>query len=305
MRILFAGTPSVAIPALHKLHASQHEIVGVLTRPPAPVGRKRILTPSPVHSEAEALGLPVLTGAPSSPEVMEVLRDVDCVAVVAYGNLIREPALSMPKHGWINLHFSLLPRWRGAAPVQYSLMAGDERTGVSVFQIERGLDTGPIFESVEFTIDPGETAGELLDRLAVAGAPILARTLAAISAGTAVPHSQMGEVTLAPTLRTSDAQIDWTQPAQVIAAKIRGLTPAPGAWTLSGGSRFKIGPVNVSTAESIPAGKVVSQAGSVLVGTGDAPVCLNELAPPGKKWMSAQDWARGLQSLEITFESAE
>ncbi len=305
MRILFAGTPSVAVPSLRALHASDHEVAGVLTRPPAPVGRKRVLTPSPVHAAAEELGIPVYTGDPNSDEVIAILREVDCVAVVAYGNLIREPALSTPTHGWINLHFSLLPRWRGAAPVQYALMAGERVTGVSVFQIEKGLDTGPIFDMVEFDVEEHETAGDLLGRLAIDGAPILLRTLDAIDAGTAVATPQVGEPTTAPTLRSADAQIDWSQGAAQIAARIRGLTPVPGSWTIAGGQRFKIGPVRISDGEAVPVGAVVIRDDEVLVGTGDAPVALTELAPPGKKWMSARDWGRGLQpGTEIIFESA-
>ncbi len=303
MRVMFAGTPAVAVPALRALYSSNHEVRAVLTRPPAPVGRKRVLTPSPVHQEADALGLEVLTGEPNDPCVLEMLDTVDCVAVVAYGALIREPALSRPTHGWVNLHFSLLPAWRGAAPVQYAIMSGERVTGVSVFQIEHGLDTGPVFATKAEPIQPNETAGDLLTRLADIGAPVLVKTLDAIEGGEATATPQTGQVTTAPTLRSSDGRIDWSLPAERIDARIRGLTPAPGAWTRTpDGERFKIGPVRRSSHAAIPPGQLRVTEGTVLVGTGSAPVALDEMAPPGKPWMSSTDWARGLRAEHFTFE---
>lgn len=305
MRILFAGTPAVAVPVLRALHASEHDVVGVLTRPPAPAGRRRTLTPSHVHQEADALGLPVLTGDPDSPEVIDALHEVDVVAVVAYGRLIREPSLSIPEHGWINLHYSLLPRWRGAAPVQHAIMAGDSLTGVSVFQIEQGLDTGPIFATETEPITPEDTAADLLERLTELGAPVMVRTLDAIAAGTAQAVPQEGEITLAPTLHSTDGQVDWHESAESVANRIRGLTPAPGAWTQGESGRFKLEPVVVATEGSLEPGEVLVSRNDVMVGTGSTPVRLRRIAPPGKPWMNAADWARGLRDDNFSFEGQQ
>jgi len=297
--VLFAGTPAVAVPALEALLASDHEVVGVLTRPPAPVGRRRVLTASPVHERAERAGLRVVTSSrPHAEETLAQLRDLDIevAAVVAYGALLREPALSLPPYGWINLHFSLLPAWRGAAPVQHALMAGDEITGASTFQIEAGLDTGPVLGTMTETIGPTDTAGTLLDRLAQAGAPLLVSTLDAIANGSAQPQPQPADgVSLAPQITSADAEIDWRLPSHVVDRRIRGLTPAPGAWTTHHGERFKIGPV-VPTMLRIflpPGAVLTNDDAGVLVGTASAPVRLTEIAPPGKPWMDATAWARG------------
>jgi len=305
---MFAGTPAVAIPALDALHDSAHEVRGVLTRPPAPVGRKRTMTPSPIQARAQELGLPVFTGAPSSEEVLGFFRTegIECVAVVAYGALIREPALSAVGRGWVNLHFSLLPAWRGAAPVQHAIMAGEGETGVSTFQIEHGLDTGPVFHSRTEPIHPEDTAGDLLERLAGIGAGLLVRTLDDIDTGTADPTPQEGEVTLAPTLRSADGRIEWALPAEQVSAKIRGVTPAPGAWTRTrDGDRFKIGPVTILDGAPLPAGTLHAGGDRVVVGTGTRSVALERLAPPGKPWMSASDWARGLRTETLEFEVAQ
>src|SRR5699024_633197 len=301
MRVMFAGTPAVAVPALEAVFESSHELVGVLTRPPAPVGRKRILTPSPVHQRAQELGVSVHTGPVNSPELQELLEGIDCVAVVAYGALIREPSLSLPHHGWINLHFSLLPRWRGAAPVQHAIMAGDTVSGVSVFQIEAGLDTGPVYTTVSEDITADDTAADLLGRLSAIGAPALVDTLDAIERGEGRPRPQQGEVTLAPTLHSADAQVPWTRSATAVANTIRGLTPAPGAWTRTDAGRFKIGPVAADPGEQLPPGRVRVTGDAVRVGTGTHPVTLGRIAPPGKQWMDARDWARGLRGPDITF----
>lgn len=298
MRVLFAGTPAVAVPSLEALISSDHEVVGVLTRPPAPAGRRRRLTPSPVHAAAEAAGLPVLTSnRPHEEETLAALTELapDAVAVVAYGALIRSPALELPRHGWINLHFSLLPAWRGAAPVQHALMAGDEITGASTFQIEAGLDTGPVLGTMTEAVRPHDTSGELLDRLAHAGAPLLVATLDGLDAGTAVAEPQPADgVSLAPRLSSTDAQVDWSLPAHVVDRRIRGCTPAPGAWTTREGARFKLGPVRPQPDEPpLRPGELRTVGPSVLVGTGSHPVQLDQVAPPGKSWMSAADWARG------------
>ncbi|SEE07444.1 methionyl-tRNA formyltransferase [Ruania alba] len=298
MRVVFAGTPAVAVPSLHALLASDHEVVGVLTRPPAPVGRKRVLTPSPVHRAAEDAGLPVLTSdRPHADDILTALHalEPDVCAVVAYGALLREPALSLPTHGWINLHFSLLPAWRGAAPVQHAIIAGDEITGASTFQIEAGLDTGPVLGTMTETVRPTDTSGTLLDRLAAAGAPLLVSSLDAIADGSARPQPQPDDgVSLAPRLAASDGHIDWQHPAVAIDRRIRGCTPAPGAWTTRDGSRVKLGPVGIATdATTLAPGQLAVTNDGVLVGTGTHPVRLGEIAPPGKSWMAAADWARG------------
>ncbi|HLS64198.1 MAG TPA: methionyl-tRNA formyltransferase [Ruania sp.] len=304
MRVLFAGTPAVAVPSLEALLASSHDVVGVLTRPPAPVGRKRVLTPSPVHSAAEAAGVQVITSnRPHEEATLTQLNTLaaDVVAVVAYGALVRSPALELPRHGWINLHFSLLPAWRGAAPVQHAIMAGEEITGATTFQIEAGLDTGPVLGTMTETIRARDTSGDLLDRLAHAGAPLLVSTLDALEAGAADPTPQSTQgVSLAPRLTSADAQVDWHLPGHVVDRRIRGCTPAPGAWTMLGGSRFKLGPVRPQRDAQLSAeertlapGEICASDGSVLVGTGTHPVLLDRVAPPGKGWMAATDWARG------------
>ena len=298
MRVLFAGTPAVAVPSLEALIASDHEVIGALTRPPAPVGRRRILTPSPVHAAAESAGLPVLTSnRPHAEETLAALAELapDAVAVVAYGALIRSPALELPRHGWINLHFSLLPAWRGAAPVQHAIMAGDEITGASTFCIEAGLDTGPVLGTMTEMIRPRDTSGVLLDRLAHAGAPLLVATLDAVESGAAEPTPQPADgVSLAPRLTSADGVVDWSLPAHVVDRRIRGCTPAPGAWTTREGARFKLGPVRPQPAEApFTPGELRVTGASLLVGTGTHPVQLDQVAPPGKSWMAAADWARG------------
>lgn len=298
MRVLFAGTPAVAVPSLEALLASNHEVIGALTRPPAPAGRKRVLTPSPVHAAAEAAGLPVLTSdRPHDEPTMAALAELspDVVAVVAYGALVRSPALELPRYGWINLHFSLLPAWRGAAPVQHAIMAGEEITGASTFQIEAGLDTGPVLGTMTETIRPRDTAGELLERLAHAGAPLLVATLDAVESGAAQPSPQPADgVSMAPRLTSADAEVDWSLPAHVVDRRIRGCTPAPGAWTLREGARFKLGPVRpLRGAEPLAPGEIRVSGEEVVVGSGSHPVQLDRIAPPGTGWMGAGAWARG------------
>lgn len=300
MRLLFAGSPPVAVPSLRLLLDSPHEVVGVLTRPPAPVGRKRMLTPTAVERFSQEAGLPVLHGRPH--ELMDELSqlNVDAVAVVAFGEMIREPALSLPPHGWINLHFSLLPAWRGAAPVQYAIMAGDEFTGASTFVIEAGLDTGPVLGTMVEPIHPRDTAGTLLERLSHSAAPLLASTIDAIGSGAAVPQRQSAEgVSHAPTLGAEHARISFNRPALVVDRHVRGVTPAPGGWATHQGDRFKLGPVQPVTSLSDPdpvnlrPGQVRLIQGRVLVGTASHPLELDRIAPPGKAWMAAADWLRG------------
>lgn len=311
MRVLFAGTPEVAVPSLRALAASEHDLVGVLTRPPAPVGRRRTITPSPVHLEADRLGITALTSnSPHDAETMSALGSLapDAVAVVAYGGLIRSPALELPTFGWFNLHFSLLPAWRGAAPVQHALMSGEDVTGASIFQIEAGLDTGPVLATLTETIKPRDTSGVLLDRLAAAGAPLLVATLDGLEKGRLEPAPQNTEgVTYAPKLDKSTAQVRWFLPAHLLDRQIRGCTPAPGAWTTRQGQRFKLAPVVPRPdAARLAPGQIQADTDVVLVGTGSHPVQLTQVSPPGKSSMAAADWARGARlATGAGFDTAE
>lgn len=313
MRVLFAGTPAVAVPSLDALVAAGFDVVAVLTREDAPVGRKRIMTPSPVATRAAELNLPIIRANRIDDAVTAQLADlrIAVAAIVAYGGLVPQPALDLPEHGWINLHFSLLPAWRGAAPVQHSVMAGDEITGASTFRLEAGLDTGPVFGTMTETVRPSDTSGELLERLAHSGAVLLVQTLSAIAAGQAIAVPQQGDVSLAPKLTIDDARVDWSRPALAVRRRINGVTPEPGAWTQLGDQRVKVGPVSawVATPESgedagaaLSPGEVTMAGTAVLVGTGSYPVVLGDIQPAGKKMMRAQDWARGaLQQGELVF----
>jgi methionyl-tRNA formyltransferase len=303
VRVVFAGTPEVALPSLDAVAASGHELVGVLTRPDAPAGRGRRLEASPVRRRAEELGVPVLTPARlGEPELLDALRALapDACPVVAYGNLIPQAALDVPTRGWVNLHFSLLPAWRGAAPVQHAIMAGDEVTGASTFRIEKGLDTGPVYGVMTEPIRPTDTAGDLLDRLASAGAGLLVATLDGIESGelVAVPQAAEG-VSLAPKIEVEDARITWTHPATAVDRLVRGCTPSPGAWTTFRGERFKLAPVTpvapgeVPDEETLPPGRLLVTKRAVFVGTGTVPVRLGTVQAHGKKPMPAADWARG------------
>ncbi|UWP80687.1 methionyl-tRNA formyltransferase [Dactylosporangium fulvum] len=304
MRLVFAGTPSVALPALDAIAASDHELVAVVTRPDAPSGRGRQLVPSPVSAWATERGIPVLTPAkPREPEFLERLAGLepDCVPVVAYGALVPRTALDIPRYGWINLHFSLLPAWRGAAPVQHAVLHGDDMTGASVFLLEEGLDTGPVFGTLTEPVGHRDTSGDLLDRLAVSGAELLVRVLDGIAAGnvTAVPQPHEG-ISTAPKLTVEDAQVRWGDPAFAVDRRIRACTPAPGAWTTFRGERLKLGPVTPLTAATViggspspGTGELVVERNRVLVGTGTVPVVLGTVTAPGKKAMPADAWARG------------
>lgn len=297
MRLVFAGTPAVALPTLDAIEASDHQLVAVVTRPDAPAGRGRRLVRSPVGEWADQRGVEVLTPArPREPAFQERLRALapDCVPVVAYGALVPPSALEIPKHGWVNLHFSLLPAWRGAAPVQHAVLRGDELTGASVFQLEAGLDTGPVFGTVTEPIGATDTAGDLLDRLAGTGAVLLVRVLDAIEAGTAraVPQPADG-VTMAPKVTVDDAQVRWDEPAAAVDRRVRACTPAPGAWTSFRGERLKLGPVVPSDDQRLAPGELRVERGRVLVGTATEPVVLGQVAAAGKKPMPAPDWARG------------
>ncbi|WP_121258812.1 methionyl-tRNA formyltransferase [Nocardioides ferulae] len=298
MRIVFAGTPEVAVPALDALADSRHELVGVVTRPDAPAGRGRRLVASPVALRAEELGVPVLKPEhPRDPDFQAQLRELepDACPVVAYGALLPQSALDIPRHGWVNLHFSVLPHWRGAAPVQHSLWAGDEVTGATTFRIVKELDAGPTFGVMTERIRPTDTAGDLLERLAEGGAGLLVTTIDGIEDGTLEARPQPAEgVTFAPKIAVDDARIDWTEPAVAVDRRIRACTPAPGAWSTHDEQRIKVGPV-VVTDEQLAPGTLEVRKNEVLVGTGTTAVRLGEVKAFGKKQMPAADWARGVR----------
>jgi methionyl-tRNA formyltransferase len=299
VRLIFAGTPEPALPALRRLIDSpRHDVIAVLTRPDAAVGRHGKLEPSPVAREALDRGIPVLRPPrPNSAEFVAELTQLapEVCAVVAYGALLRDALLAVPRHGWINLHFSLLPAWRGAAPVQAAIAAGDALTGASTFQIEPSLDSGPIYGVVTETIRPTDTAGELLERLAVSGAALLSTTLDGVADSTLTPRPQPAEgVSIAPKITVEQARVRWDLPALAVERRIRAVTPNPGAWTLIGDLRIKLGPVALGDApEPLPPGAIHIDRKSVWVGTGSEPVRLGQIQPPGKKFMNAVDWARG------------
>jgi methionyl-tRNA formyltransferase len=274
--------------------------VAVVTRPDAPAGRGRRLVRSPAGAWADERGIEVLTPQrPREPEFQERLRRLapDCVPVVAYGALVPPSALEIPKHGWVNLHFSLLPAWRGAAPVQHAVLHGDEVTGASVFELEAGMDTGPVYGTLTEQIRPSDTSGDLLTRLATEGAGLLVAVLDAIEAGTARAHPQPPDgVSMAPKITVDDARVRWGDPAFAVDRRIRACTPAPGAWTTLRDERLKLGPVRpVANAAALAPGEVRVERTQVLVGTATTPVILGEVRAAGKKPMSASDWARGLR----------
>ncbi len=306
MRLVVAGSPAAAVPTLRRLAASDHEIAAVLTRPPTPQGRKRVLTPTPVAQVAAELGLPVIEASRVDDDVTARIADldVDLGVIVAYGALLRRPALDAPRLGWVNLHFSDLPAYRGAAPVQRAVMAGDTRTAASVFQLVEALDAGPVFAADPFEIDPEATAGEVLAAMAESGAETVARVVDAIAAGTAVATEQTGEPTLAPKTTIDDGRIDFGAPAAVVHARLRGVTPEPGAYAHLGETRVKLLRSNRLTggpsdpAPQLAPGALALHGGRLLVGTGDTPLALLEVQPAGKKAMDAAAWARGLGELD-------
>ena len=307
MRLLFAGTPVPALPALAALLTAGHEVLAVATNPDAPSGRGHRLTPSPVAAEAVRLGLPLLQPARASEpwfvDAVEALAP-DIAVVVAWGTLVPDALLGVPTYGWVNLHFSLLPAWRGAAPVQRAIMAGDWSTGITTFELVHDLDAGPYYRRQAVAIEPDETAGELLGRLADVGATALVATIADIATGTRPRPQPDGEVTLAPKVLSNDARIDWTRPARTIHDLVRAVTPAPGAWTTLGAERLKVGRTERLTAgpTSLPGDGVALAPGELLVtkrallaGTGDGAIRLVAVQAPGKPMMDAADWARGVR----------
>jgi methionyl-tRNA formyltransferase len=315
MRLVFAGTPQTAVPALDALLASPHEVVAVVTRPDAPAGRGRKVEPSPVAQRALAAGLEVLTPArprgARDPQFLDRLREIapDCCPVVAYGALLPQAALDIPPRGWVNLHFSLLPAWRGAAPVQHAILHGDDVTGASTFDIVAELDAGPVYGVLTEPVRPDDTTGRLLERLSRSGAELLVATLDGIEAGTvhAVPQAAEG-VSFAPKINPADARVDWKRPAHVVDRLIRACTPDPGAWTELDGARIKLGPVSLNDPghgprnhdsedePNLAPGELLATRHAVLVGTGSRPVRLGEVQAPGKRLMAASDWARGLHA---------
>src|SRR3954453_22908933 len=304
MRVGFAGTPTAAVPAREgSLDRGCHDAVAVVPRPDKPAGRGRELRTSPVKDVAVSHGIPVLQPRrPGDEEFLDQLRELapDCCPVVAYGALLPPSALAVPVHGWVNLHFSLLPAWRGAAPVQHAILAGDEITGATTFRIEEGLDSGPVFGVLTAEIGPRDTAGDLLQRLAVEGAGLLLATLDGIADGSLDPQPQPADgVTVAGKLTSADARIDWSAPALRVDRLIRACTPAPGAWTMFRGKRLKLAPVApVTPGEDarLGPGEVRSgDADTVLVGTGSDPVRLGDVQPEGRAVMPAAAWARGIR----------
>ena len=298
MRVVFAGTPEVAVPSLDAIAASRHELVGVVTRPDAAQGRSKRLMPSPVAQRAEELGVPVLKPEhPREPEFQAELKalEPDCCPVVAYGAMLPQSALDIPRHGWVNLHFSLLPAYRGAAPVQRAVWAGEEISGATTFRIVKAMDAGPVFGTMTQALAPDETSGSLFEKLTEGGAQLLVSTLDGIEDGSLEAREQPTEgVTYADKITVEDAQIDWTQNAVAIDRQIRACTPAPGAWTLLDGERFKVGPVTMAD-DTVAPGELVVRKNEVLVGTGTTAVRLGRVKAFGKKEMPAADWARGVR----------
>jgi methionyl-tRNA formyltransferase len=303
VRIVFGGTPDVAIPSLDALADSRHELVAVVTRPDAPSGRGKKLTASPVAQRAAELGIEILRPQrPRDEEFVAQLTELapDCCPVVAYGALLPQRVLEIPQHGWVNLHFSLLPAWRGAAPVQHAILAGNETTGATTFRIVLELDAGPIFATVTEPIRPDDTAGDLLHRLSLSGARLLVNTLSGIEDGTLTPTPQPesdGQLSYASKITVDDARIDWKKPAEVVDRLIRACFPAPGAWTTFEGERFKISSARISDTV-LPAAVLEITKRSVRVGTGTQALELGEVQAQGKKPMAAVDWARG-----VTFDT--
>lgn len=299
MRLVFAGTPEVSVTALEAIVASGHELVAVVTRPDAPAGRGRKLVASPVAQYAEQLGgVEILKPVkPSDPEFLARLQEIapDCCPVVAYGGLLPQAALDIPPHGWINLHFSVLPAWRGAAPVQHSIISGDDVTGASTFRIVKALDAGPVYGVLTEPIGAKDTSGDLLTRLSVSGAKLLVDTLDGIQAGVLQAVEQPADgVTIAPKLTVEDAEIDLLHPAQQIDRLVRGCNPAPGAWTMFRGERLKV-LATAPTDDELAPGVLEATKSSVKVGTGSKAIELVTVQPQGKKPMAGADWARGVR----------
>lgn len=300
MRLVFAGTPSAAVPTLRRL-AAEHDIAAVVTRPDAPLGRKRVLTPSPVAQAAADLGLPIIKAARLDDEATAAITALqpELGVIVAYGGLVREPLLSTPEKGWINLHFSLLPQWRGAAPVQRALIAGDAQLGASVFQLVSALDAGDVFATRVVDVAPGATADAALATLAIDGAQLTSEVVEAIADGTAHAVPQHGEPSLAPKLTLDDGLLDWSQPLAQVFARFRGVTPEPGAHTTVDGLRVKILEAAPSSEDAaLEPGEIAATKTTLLIGTGSTPLSVTRVQPAGKGAMNAVDWWRGQRDTE-------
>jgi len=299
MRIVFAGTPETALPTLQALLDSKHDVAAVVTRPDAAAGRGRQRRPSPVSAFATEHGIEVLAPVtPSDPEFLDRLRVIapDCCPIVAYGALLRREALDIPQYGWVNLHFSVLPAWRGAAPVQRAIMAGDEVTGATVFSLVEELDAGPVLGTITERIREDDTSGTLLVRLADQGARLLVDVLDHIEAGDIGAVAQTEDaVSYAAKLTVEEARVQWELPAFAIDRLIRGCTPKPGAWTMLNGAPVKLGPLTVTDESTLPPGQIAVGKREVRVGTGTTDVLLGTAQPQGKKPMAAADWGRGLR----------
>ena len=298
MRVLFAGTPAPALPTLTALLDAGHQVVAVATNPDAQSGRGRRLEPSPVAAEARRLGLPLLQPDKArEPWFLDAVAELapDVAVIVAWGCLVPDSLLAVPAHGWINLHFSLLPAWRGAAPVQRAIMAGETATGVTTFELVHDLDAGPVYRQVPVSLEDGETAGELLTRLAGVGAKALVDSLADVERGVKPTPQPTAGVTLAPKVTTDDARIDWAQPSAAIDALVRGVTPAPGAWTVLDGARLKIvrtAPASAPGVELQP-GQLLAAKHRLVAGTADGSLELVTVQAAGKPPTDGAAWARG------------
>ncbi|HEX2318402.1 MAG TPA: methionyl-tRNA formyltransferase [Streptosporangiaceae bacterium] len=312
MRLVFAGTPQTAVPSLDALLVSSHSVEAVLTRPDAPAGRGQRMAASAVAERARQAKIEILQPKRlSDPAFLARLHEIapDCCPVVAYGNLIPDAALVVPRCGWVNLHFSLLPAWRGAAPVQHAIMHGDSITGATTFRLVSELDAGPVFGVVTEPVRPADTTGDLLGRLAVSGADLLVATLDGIESGELEARPQpLDGVSHAPKVDRSDARVNWKQPAQAVDRLIRACTPAPGAWTTLGGAMLKLGPVrrpatdDAGGPDDLGPGEVEVLGSGVFAGTGTTAVQLGDVQPEGKRRMAAADWARGLRGADRVFD---
>lgn len=299
MRLVFAGTPDAAVPSLDALLRSHHhKVVAVLTRPDAATGRGRHMAASPVAQRAAEAGIELLTPrTPSEPGFLARLGELqpDCAPVVAYGALLPQTALDVPRLGWVNLHFSVLPAWRGAAPVQHAILAGDQVSGATTFRLVAEMDAGPVFGTLTAAVRPADTAGDLLGRLASAGADLLVSTLDHLAAGDLKAHPQPEEgVSYAPKIDVADARVRWNDPAFAVDRRIRACTPAPGAWSTYAGSRLRLGPVSPAPhVEDLAPGVLSVRPSGVHVGTGTCAVVLGTVQPQGRRAMVADAWARG------------
>lgn len=304
MRIVFAGTPTLAAPVFEALVDSPHDVVLALTRQDAPTGRKRTVTESQVAQAAAARDIPIVKANridEATAEQVSAFRP-DIGVVVAYGALLPPRLLEIPRHGWLNIHFSVLPRWRGAAPLQRALIAGDSDAGITLFKLDDGLDTGPVYAQQQFPIEPGVDAGQLLAELAQQSIPLLMDVLSTIQQGTAAPEAQQGEATHAPKLTREDAHLDFAEPAEFVLRRWAGVTPEPGAWAFLGERSLKLlslAPITGAAEDpQLLPGELRLQQGHVLVGTGSHPLELRRVQPAGKQAMPASDWLRGVNTLE-------